>query len=131
MKEINQIRALGIRKSHSGVGRGGEKIISHMGTAAADELCKMSTISSTSTGISDLMQMFSSTTTPALSSLLSSSPVQSALAKAPPADVVQLSDEAMQLQEVDKLFGGSTASTTESSGQAMQELLTLVYSGTK
>ena len=90
----------------------------------------MSTVSSTSTGIADLMQIFSSVATPAVSSLLSSSQVQTALAKAPAADIVQLSDQAMQLQEVDGLFGGSTAtSATESSGMAMQDLLTSIYSG--
>ena len=90
----------------------------------------MSSVSPTSTGISDLMQIFSAAATPAVSSLLSSSKVQSALAKAPPADIVQLSDQAMQLQEVDGLFGGSTASTSEGSGLAMQNLLTSLYSGT-
>jgi len=76
------------------------------------------------------MQIFSSVATPAVSSLLSSSQVQTALAKAPAADIVQLSDQAMQLQEVDGLFGGSTAaSATESSGMAMQDLLTSIYSG--
>jgi hypothetical protein len=92
----------------------------------------MSTIStgSTSTGITDLMQLFSSAATPALSSLLSSTQVQTGLGKASPADIVQLSDQAMQLQEVDGLFGGSTApSNTQSSGMAMQDLLTSVYSG--
>ena len=89
----------------------------------------MSSVSSTSTGISDLMQIFSSAATPAVSSLLSSSSMQAALKKAPPADIVQLSEQAMQLQEVDGLFGGSTASVTESSGMAMQDLLTSIYSG--
>ena len=73
--------------------------------------------------------MFSSSATPAVSSLLSSSQVQTALAKAPPADIVQLSDQAMQLQEVNGLFGGPTTSATESSGMAMQDLLTSLYSG--
>jgi hypothetical protein len=90
----------------------------------------MSSISSTSTGITDLMQLVSSAATPAISSLLSSSKLQSALAKAPPADIVQLSDRAMQLQEVDGLFGASAPSTTESSGMAMQDLLTSIYTGT-
>jgi hypothetical protein len=79
--------------------------------------------------MADLMQIFSSAATPAVSSLLSSTTVQSALAKAPPADIVQLSEQAMQLQEVDGLFGGSPAATTESSGMAMEDLLTSVYLG--
>ena len=90
----------------------------------------MSSVSPTSTGISDMMQIFSAAATPAVSSLLSSSKVQSALAKAPPADIAQLSDQAMQLQEVDGLFGGSTTSATQSSGLSMQDLLTSLYNGT-
>jgi hypothetical protein len=90
----------------------------------------MSTVSSTSAGIADMMQIFSSVATPAVSSLLSSSQVQTALGKAPAADIVQLSDQAMQLQEVDGLFAGAAASATESSGMAMQDLLTSIYSGT-
>jgi hypothetical protein len=89
----------------------------------------MSSVSSTSTGITDLMQMFSSVATPAVSSLLSSSTVQSALEKASPADIVQLSDQALQLQEVDGLFGDGAPSSAESSGMAMQDLLTSIYSG--
>jgi hypothetical protein len=76
------------------------------------------------------MQLVSSAATPALSSLLSSSKLQSALAKAPPADIAQLSDQAMQLQEVDGLFAASAPSTAESSGMAMQDLLTSIYTGT-
>lgn len=86
--------------------------------------------STTSTGIADLMQILSSAATPAVSSVLSSSSVQAALAKAPPADIVQLSEQAMRLQEADGLFAAPTAATTtESSGMAMQDLLTSIYSG--
>jgi hypothetical protein len=83
-----------------------------------------------STGISALMQIVSNAATPAISSLLSSSKVQSALAKAPPADLVELSDQASQLQEVDGLFGGAaeTAQAT-SPGMEMQNLLTSIYTG--
>ena len=90
----------------------------------------MSSTSSTTAGITDLMQLVSSAATPALSSLLSSSKLQSALAKAPPADIAQLSDQAMQLQEADGLFAASAPTTTESSGMAMQDLLTSIYTGT-
>jgi hypothetical protein len=92
----------------------------------------MSTVPATNsnTGITDLMQMLSSAAPPALSSLMSSSTMQAALGKESPADLVQLSEQAMQLQEVDGLFGGSAPSTTENSGMAMQDLLTSVYSGT-
>jgi len=90
----------------------------------------MSSTSSTTAGITDLMQLVSGAATPALSSLLSSSKLQSALAKAPPADIAQLSDQAMQLQEIDGLFGASAPTPTESSGMAMQDLLTSIYTGT-
>lgn len=86
-------------------------------------------MSSTSTGIADLMQIFSSAATPAVSSVLSSSSVQAALAKAPPADIVQLSEQAMQLQEADGLFGAAAPTAAQSSGMAMQDLLTSIYSG--
>jgi hypothetical protein len=56
--------------------------------------------------------------------------MQAALGQESPADLVQWSEQAMQLQEVDGLFGGSAPSTTENSGMAMQDLLTSVYSGT-
>jgi hypothetical protein len=79
------------------------------------------------------MQILTSAATPAFSAVLSSKTMQTALAKAPPADIAQLSDQAMQLQEADGLFGAtaatSMATATESSGMAMQDLLTSIYSG--
>jgi hypothetical protein len=90
-----------------------------------------SSSTSTSQGIYNLLQVFSSAATPAISSLLSSSTVQSALAKAPASDIVQLSDQATKLQEVDDLFGSSNATTaTENSNMAMQNLLTSLYTPT-
>lgn len=93
----------------------------------------------TSTGVSDLLQMVS--TTPALSSLLSSSAMKTALQKSSPADVVQLSDQAMQLQEVNGLFGGPNPSQQgplsdpmqysnnpmQTSNALMQNLMTSIY----
>lgn len=114
-------------------------------------------VASTSTGIANWMQIFSGAATPAASSLLSSSAVQAQLAKASPADIVHLSDQALQLQEVDGLFGTSDPSQTantgpmanmmtslftplvpnsgaasqiESPGLAMQNLLTSIYTPT-
>jgi hypothetical protein len=84
--------------------------------------------SSSSTGLADLMQVLSTAATPGISSLLSTSTVQSALQKAPVADVVQLSDQATQLEEVNGLFGAAAPTTTESAGMAMQNLLTSIYS---
>jgi len=89
--------------------------------------------STTSTGMTDLMQIFSSAATPAFTSVLSSKSMQAALAKAPPADIAQLSEQATQLQEADGLFGATAATTIatapESSGMAMQDLLASIYSG--
>jgi hypothetical protein len=88
----------------------------------------MSSVSATSTSISDLMKTFTNAATPALSSLLSSSQVQSALAKSSPDDIVQLSEQAMHLQEVDGLFD-SAPTLTQTAGMAMQNLLTSIYTG--
>jgi hypothetical protein len=87
----------------------------------------MSTVSAT--GITDVMQQLSSAATPALSSLMSSSSVKTALGKASSGDIVQLSEQATQLQEVDGLFGAPAAPPAENSGMAMQALLTSIYSG--
>jgi hypothetical protein len=51
------------------------------------------------------------------------------LAKAPPSDIVHLSDQAMQLQEVDGLFGNSPSTETSNPAMAMQNVLTAMYSG--
>jgi hypothetical protein len=117
-------------------------------------------VASTNTGIANWMQILSSAATPAVSSLLSSSAVQAGIAKASPVDIVQLSDQALQLQEADGLFGSADAGTSqtanggitmanmmsslfsplgpsadatlqaESPGLAMQNLLTSIYSPT-
>jgi hypothetical protein len=103
---------------------------SHAEGVAADETFMSAVSPSTSnTGITDLMQLLSNAATPAVSSMLSSKTMQAGLAKAPPADIAQLSDQAMQLQEADGLFGAPAATATESSGMAMQDLLTSIYSG--
>jgi hypothetical protein len=65
-------------------------------------------------GVADLLQTLSSGATGSLSSLLSSTSVQSALQIAAPEDVVQLSQEAQQLVEANGLFaapGVSQAAT--------------------
>jgi hypothetical protein len=87
-------------------------------------------VASTSTGIANWMQIFSGAATPAASSLLSSSAVQAQLAKASPADIVHLSDQALQLQEVDGLFGTSDPSQTAqtaNTGQAMANMMTSLF----
>lgn len=75
-----------------------------------------STNASTSTpinpGLADVLNIISNGASPALSSLLSSSKVQAALQNASPADLVQLSDQALQLQTVESLFGNAGGSQT-------------------
>jgi len=70
----------------------------------------MSTVSSTGSGLSNLLQTLT-TELPQLSTALSSSKLQTALENASPHDIVELSDAALQLQNVGSLFG--TADTTQ------------------
>jgi hypothetical protein len=71
----------------------------------------MTPVSSNSSGVADLLQTFSGTgasaSSSALSSALASTQVQTALQKASPGDIVQLSEQAVQLQQVAGLFGSS------------------------
>jgi hypothetical protein len=64
----------------------------------------MGSVNSTSSNLSNLLQTLS-TESPELSSILTTPQMQSALEKAPPGDLVQLSDQAMQLQQIGVLFG--------------------------
>lgn len=63
-------------------------------------------------GLSDLLQTLTNENSPLLSTL-SSPNIQSALQNAPASDIVEISDQAQQLQSVDALFGISN--TTENS----------------
>jgi hypothetical protein len=65
-------------------------------------------------GMADLIQLLSSSGSPLLSSGLSSSQIQSTLQNASPSDIVQLSDEALQLQVAESLFGSPDTSQTTS-----------------
>ena len=67
----------------------------------------MGSISSASSNLQNLLQTLSAES-PQLSSLLSNPKVQSGLEKASPGDLVELSHQALQLQQVDLLFGSST-----------------------
>jgi hypothetical protein len=62
--------------------------------------------------MNDIIQRLSSPDSPLLSAGLSSSQIHSVLQDASPSDVVQLSNQALQLQEVDNLFGASDTSQT-------------------
>jgi hypothetical protein len=68
----------------------------------------MSSVSSSlNPGVADLLQTLTNVNSP----VMNSKAVVSALEKAPASDIVQLSEEATQLQGVDALFGLNTTST--------------------
>jgi hypothetical protein len=67
----------------------------------------MGSIAPANPGLTDVLQLLSAAGSASVSSALSSPAVQSALQDASPADIVHLSAEALQLQSVTGLFGGS------------------------
>lgn len=69
----------------------------------------MGSVSSTSSNLSYLLQTLDDSS-PEVSSLLSTPQMQTALGKASPGDLVQLSDQAMELQQVGLMFGSSDGS---------------------
>ena len=73
----------------------------------------MASVSATNAGVTDLLQTLSSAS-PTLSSALSSTAVQTALQNSSLGDLVQLSQAALQLQQVTGLFGGGDPSQTSS-----------------
>jgi hypothetical protein len=83
----------------------------------------MSSVNSASSGVAALLQTFYSSNS-ALPSALSSSTVQSALQQASPGDLVQLSAQALQLQQVTGLFGGAAGS--DASGAAADSVTALI-----
>jgi hypothetical protein len=76
----------------------------------------MTSVSANPSGIADLLQTFSGTrasaNSSALTSALASTKVQTALQSASPGDIVQLSDQAVQLQQAGDLFASSGSSTS-------------------
>ncbi len=66
-----------------------------------------STNPATNPGLADLLQNLTNTGSGALAATLSSPTIEAALEQAPPGDLVQLSDQALQLQVVGSLFGTS------------------------
>jgi hypothetical protein len=71
----------------------------------------MGTVSSSlNPGVADLLNTLTSVNSP----IMNSQSVVSALEKAPPSDIVQLSEEASQLQGVDALFGLNSTPTQTS-----------------
>lgn len=84
-----------------------------MGTVASTNPASSN---ATNNGLADLLQTLSNENSPLLSTLSQPS-VQSALENAPATDIVEISDQAQQLQSVDALFGIS--STTENSSTSL------------
>ena len=85
-----------------------------MGSIAATNPASTSA-GSTNNGLQDLLQTLTNENSPLLSTL-SSPNIQSALENAPPGDIVEISEQAQQLQSVDALFGiSNTASSSTDS----------------
>src|SRR5260370_25648399 len=85
----------------------------------------MGSISSTSSNLSNLLQALGAES-PALASLLSTSKMQSALEKASPGDLVQLSDQAMKLQQVGLLFGSTDGTQSNAFNPAPASLFSIL-----
>ncbi|MGP0072503.1 MAG: hypothetical protein ACLPWF_11295 [Bryobacteraceae bacterium] len=68
---------------------------------------------SANNGLQDLLQTLTNENSPLLSTL-SSPNIQSALQNAPPGDIVEISEQAQQLQSVDALFGISNTANSSS-----------------
>jgi len=92
----------------------------------------MSTVSSVNPGVSDLFQALSNTGSSSVTSVLSSTSLQSKLAGASSRDVVKLSEQALQLQQANGLFsasaGSQTAATTAASATPDSLLLQAISS---
>ena len=78
-------------------------------------------MSAVSSALSTITQQFAES--PLLSAVLSSSAMQTALAKASATDLAQLSEQAMQLQQVSTLFGSDAAAP----GEAVLNQLSSMY----
>lgn len=85
----------------------------------------MGTVSSASSVLSNLLQNLAAES-PSLSSVFSAPNVQSALANASPGDLVELSEQAQQLQQVGVLFGDP--SSTQASGLTSADSLFSILS---
>jgi hypothetical protein len=72
----------------------------------------MSAVSSVNPGVASLSQLLSNTGSATVTSALSTPAVQSALKNASTGDLVQLSDQALQLQETNSLFSNPASSST-------------------
>jgi hypothetical protein len=79
----------------------------------------MSSTPSVNAGLASLLQNLSNINSP----ILSSPKAVAALQNAPPADIVQLSDEAIQLEGLNALFGAAEASGSAQAGSLLSSLL--------
>jgi hypothetical protein len=79
--------------------------------------------------ISQLLQQLSNENSPLLSTFASPA-VESALQNAPPSDIIQISDQAFQLQETDALFGQTGTTSTASPADSFFSQLEAIGSGT-
>jgi hypothetical protein len=82
----------------------------------------MSAVASANSGVADLTQWLSSAES-GISSAVSSTVLQSALKSASPVDLAQLSQQAVQLQEVSGLFGSSDTSQTVATAATPEALV--------
>jgi len=73
----------------------------------------MGSVASTNSGLSDLLQTLTNENSPLLSTL-SSPAVEAALQNAPASDIAEISQQALQLQVTDALFGDSNSSSSSS-----------------
>ncbi len=90
----------------------------------------MGSVSSTTSNLTSLLQTLA-TESPQLSSVLSTPKVQSALEEAAPQDIAELSEEAIQLQQVGLLFGSSGTTQSDPLTSAMDSLFSTGTSDTQ
>jgi hypothetical protein len=88
----------------------------------------MGSVATTGFSVANLLQTLTSAGSPQLSAALSSPTVQTALQNAPTSDLVDLSDQAMQLQEVSDLFGNSSTADTATLPAALDPASSLLSS---
>jgi hypothetical protein len=79
----------------------------------------MASVSSVNPGLSDLLQNLANLDSP----VVSSPAAVAALEKAPPADIVQLSEAAMQLEGLDEMFGIQNGGQSDSGATSLENLL--------
>ena len=86
----------------------------------------MGSVSSTTSNLSLLLQTLSADS-PQLSSMLATPNMKSALEKATPGDLVQLSDQALQLQQMGLMFGSTDG--PHSTGSVLDSLFSILSPG--